>query len=89
MTVSKSRFQSGAGCTFCHQAPLFTVAAKDTIIVEGRSSAIDEQRERMRGKVILKFHEKVDSLLVSGLLANGDELNNKPAVVDAPWGEVT
>lgn len=40
----------------------------------------------MRGKVILKFHEKVDSLLVSGLLANWDELNNKPAVVDAPVG---
>ena len=54
---------------------------------EGRSPAIDAQRERMRAKVILKFHEKVDSLLVSGLLANGDELNNKPAVVDAPVGK--
>ena len=31
--------------------------------------------------------EKVDSLLVSGLLANGDEMNNKPAVVDAPVGK--
>jgi len=41
----------------------------------------------MRAKIILKFHEKVDSLLVSGLLANGDELNNKPAVVDAPVGK--
>jgi hypothetical protein len=72
---------------YFNQAPLFTVAARDTIVVEGRSPAIDAQRERMRAKVILKFHEKVDSLLVSGLLANGDELNNKPAVVDAPLGK--
>ncbi|HYN81505.1 MAG TPA: M14 family zinc carboxypeptidase [Gemmatimonadaceae bacterium] len=72
---------------YFNQAPLFTVAARDTIVVEGRSPAIDAQRERMRAKVILKFHEKVDSLLVSGLLANGDELNNKPAVVDAPVGK--
>jgi hypothetical protein len=40
----------------------------------------------MRAKVILKFHDKADSLLVSGLLVAGDELVGKAAVVDAPVG---
>ncbi|MEO7501717.1 MAG: M14 family zinc carboxypeptidase [Gemmatimonadaceae bacterium] len=80
-------YESSSFPIYFSQAPLFTVAAKDTIVVEGRSPAIEAERERMRAKVILKFHEKVDSLLVSGLLANGDELNNKPAVVDAPVGK--
>jgi hypothetical protein len=40
----------------------------------------------MRGRVILRFHEKSDSLLVSGLLVAGDELAGKAAVVDAPVG---
>ena len=48
--------------------------------------AMAEQQERMRAHVVLRFHEKVDSLLVSGLLANGDELAGKAAVVDAPVG---
>jgi hypothetical protein len=43
--------------------------------------------ERMRGRVILRFHERADSLLVSGLLVSGDELAGKPAIVDAPVGE--
>jgi hypothetical protein len=80
-------YESTSFPVYFNQSPLFTVAPKDTIVVEGRDPALDAARERMRGKVILKFHEKVDSLLVSGLLANGDELNNKPAVVDAPVGK--
>jgi hypothetical protein len=80
-------YESSSFPIYFSQSPLFTVAPKDTILVEGRNPALDEQRERMRAKIILKFHEKVDSLLVSGLLANGDELNNKPAVVDAPVGK--
>jgi len=70
------------------QAPLFTVTPKDTLGgSEGVDPAIEAARERMRAKVILKFHEKADSLLVSGLLAGGDELTNKAAVVDAPVGK--
>jgi hypothetical protein len=40
----------------------------------------------MRAHVILRFHDKADSLLVSGLLVAGDELAGKAAVVDAPVG---
>ena len=35
---------------------------------------------------ITLVHDKADSLLVPGLLANGDELAGKAAVVDAPVG---
>jgi hypothetical protein len=62
------------------------VTPRDTVPVENQDPAIAAQRERMRAHVILRFHEKADSLLVSGLLANGDELAGKAAVVDAPVG---
>jgi hypothetical protein len=45
-----------------------------------------DERERMRAKVILRYHEKADSLLVSGLLAGGEEMAGRAAVVDAPVG---
>ena len=44
------------------------------------------QSPRMRARTILRFHEKADSLLVSGLMVGGDELAGKAAVVDAPVG---
>jgi hypothetical protein len=72
---------------YFNQQPLFTVTPRDTTIApEGQSPSIAAERERMRAKVILKFHDKVDSLLVSGLLVAGDEMNGKAAVVDAPVG---
>jgi hypothetical protein len=40
----------------------------------------------MRARTILRFHEKADSLLVSGMQVGGDELAGKAAVVDAPVG---
>ena len=42
--------------------------------------------DRARGRVLLRFHERADSLLVSGLLVTGNELAGKPAIVDAPVG---
>ncbi|MBA3645385.1 MAG: hypothetical protein H0W63_04345 [Gemmatimonadaceae bacterium] len=79
-------YESSSFPVYFNQAPIFTVAARDTIGVEGRDPAIGAQFERNRAKVILQFHKTADSLLVSGLLAGGDELNGKPAVVDAPVG---
>ena len=46
-----------------------------------------EAAEEQRARVILKFHSKEDSLLVSGLLVSGNELAGKAAVVDAPLGK--
>ena len=40
-----------------------------------------------RARVLLKFHQRPDSLLLSGLLTNPEELANKAAVVDAPLGK--
>jgi hypothetical protein len=40
-----------------------------------------------RARVVVRFHETADSLLVSGLLDNGGELAGKAAVVDAPVGK--
>jgi hypothetical protein len=80
-------YESTSFPVYFSQGPLFTVTPRDTLGgTEGVDPAIEAARENMRAKVILKFHEKVDSLLVSGLLANGDELNNKAAVIDAPVG---
>lgn len=64
-----------------------SVTPRDTAAnVDGIDPAILEQRERGRAKVILRFHDKADSLLVSGLLVAGDEPVGKAAVVDAPLG---
>ena len=67
--------------------PLFAIQARDT---SGRLDAIDpaivSQMDRVRGRVLLRFHERADSLLVSGLLVSGNELAGKPAIVDAPVG---
>ena len=71
---------------YFNQTPVLNVQPRDTIGVEGRDPAISQQQERMRARVILRFHEKSDSLLVSGLLVAGDELAGKAAVVDAPVG---
>ena len=79
-------YESPSFPVYFSQAPVFNVTPRDTIPVEGRDPAIAAQQERMRAKVILRFHDKADSLLVSGLLAGGDELAGKAAVVDAPVG---
>jgi hypothetical protein len=79
-------YESASFPIYFSQAPIFNVTPKDTVLAEGRDPAFAEQQERMRAHVILRFHDKADSLLVSGLLANGDELAGKGAVVDAPVG---
>jgi hypothetical protein len=79
-------YESPSFPVYFSQAPIFNVTPRDTIPVEGRDPAIAVLQERMRAKVILRFHDKPDSLLVSGLLVAGDELAGKAAVVDAPVG---
>jgi hypothetical protein len=79
-------YESASFPIYFSQAPIFNVTPKDTILAEGRDPAFALQQERMRAHVILRFHDKADSLLVSGLLVAGDELAGKAAVVDAPVG---
>jgi hypothetical protein len=72
---------------YFNQSPLLAVQPRDTT---GRLDAVDPSIvadiDRQRGRVILRFHDKADSLLVSGLLVNGSEMAGKAAVVDAPVG---
>ena len=73
---------------FFNQAPVMGVTPRDTLQDnEGVDPGLVTLREAQRARVILKYHEKADSLLVSGLLAGGDELAGKAAVVDAPLGK--
>ncbi|HLL71759.1 MAG TPA: hypothetical protein VK363_10025, partial [Pyrinomonadaceae bacterium] len=41
---------------------------------------------RERPRVVLRFAREERDLLVSGMLANGSELANRPAIVDVPVG---
>jgi hypothetical protein len=81
-------YESGSFPVYFSQQPLLSVTPKDTTnTTEEVDPSIDAAREKTRAKVILKFHDKADSLLVSGLLAGGDEMAGKAAVVDAPVGK--
>ena len=50
-------------------------------------SSITRALDAQRARVIVKFHDAADSLLVSGLLDHGSELAGKAAVVAAPVGK--
>ena len=76
---------------YFNQAPLLSVQQPDTSVTARENEAIMDpaqvaEQKRMRGRVILQFHERADSLLVSGLLVGGEELARKAAVIDAPLG---
>jgi len=73
------------------QSPLLTVQQADTSVgAREREAQMDPAMvaaiDAMRARVVLQFHERQDSLLVSGLLVGGSELAKKAAVVDAPLG---
>jgi hypothetical protein len=74
------------------QSPLLGVQERDTSVT-GRereaamSPSMVAEIEAQRAQVVLRFHERQDSLLVSGLLVAGNELTKKAAVVDAPLGQ--
>jgi hypothetical protein len=72
---------------YFNQAPVLAVTPRDTSAnTEGIDPAVLDQTERMRARVILKFPDRQDSLLISGLLVGGDEMAGRAAVVDAPLG---
>ena len=73
---------------YFNQSPVMSVTPRDTTADNnGIDPAIVAAREAQRAKVILRYHNTADSLLVSGLLAGGTELAGRAAVVDAPVGK--
>ena len=80
-------YQGSSFPIYFNQTPVMSVTPRDTTAENlGIDPAIVAAREAMRAKVILRYHQTADSLLVSGLLAGGTELAGRAAVVDAPVG---
>ena len=73
---------------YFNQAPLLSVSTRDTMNTREPliDTAIVSEIERMRARVILRFHSQADSLLMSGLLVGGSDMAGKAAVIDAPVG---
>ena len=69
------------------QAPLLQVDSLDSRGSEQtRDSSVLRDLARTLPRVIVRFHPRADSLLISGLLDGGSELAGKAAVVDVPHG---
>jgi hypothetical protein len=73
---------------YFNQAPLLSVSTRDTMNTREPliDTAIVNETERMRARVILRFHSQADSLLMSGLLVGASDMAGKAAVIDAPVG---
>jgi hypothetical protein len=71
---------------YFNQSPLFQVDTS-TDIPEDQDPGLTAEQARARPRVVLSFHQKRDSLRLSGLLVNGEELAGRPAVLDAPVGQ--
>ena len=73
---------------YFNQAPLLSVSTRDTMNTREPliDTAIVNETERMRARVILRFHSQPDSLLMSGLLVGASDMAGKAAVIDAPVG---
>jgi len=69
------------------QGPLLQADSADRRGSEQRrDSAAIRDGWRQLPRVIVRFHDRTDSLLVSGQLESGGELAGRPAVVDIPNG---
>src|SRR5687767_206061 len=80
-------YESSTFPLYFNQSPVLAVTPRDTAnppqnVDSGYTAAI----ERNRAQVVLRFHTRADSLLLSGLLVGGDELAGRAAVVVAPNG---
>jgi hypothetical protein len=71
---------------YFNQSPLFQVDTS-TDVPEDQDPGLTADQARTRPRVVLSFHQKRDSLRLSGLLVNGEELAGRPAVLDAPVGQ--
>jgi len=72
---------------YFNQSPLFQVDTSAERGTEQRQdSSLVADRRRQRPRVVLRFHPKADSLLVSGLMDGGGELAGRPAILDVQLG---
>jgi hypothetical protein len=71
---------------YFNQQPLFQVDTS-TEIPEDQDPGLTAEQARARPRVVMSFHQKKDSLRLSGLLVSGEELAGRPAVIDAPVGQ--
>ena len=71
---------------YFNQQPLFQVDTS-TEVPEDQDPGLTAELARARPRVVMGFHQKRDSLRLSGLLVNGEELAGRPAVIDAPVGQ--
>ena len=71
---------------YFNQTPLFQIDTS-TEVPEDQDPGLTAAQARARPRVVLSFHQKRDSLRLSGLLVNGEELAGRPAVLDAPVGQ--
>ena len=49
-------------------------------------STVLAESDRMRARVVIRWAQNADSVLISGLIAGGSEMAGKAAVIDAPVG---
>lgn len=69
------------------QGPAMSVTPRDTTGRDAMLAAsVRDAQERARARVLVRWHARPDSLLVSGLLVGGEDLAGRAAVVDAPVG---
>jgi hypothetical protein len=71
---------------YFNQTPLFQVDTS-TEVPEDQDPDLTREQARARPRVVLSFHQKRDSLRLSGLLVAGEELAGRAAVLDAPVGQ--
>ena len=71
---------------YFNQVPLFQVDTS-TDVPEDQDPGLTAEQARARPRVVFGFHQKRDSLRLSGLLVGGEELAGRPAVLDAPVGQ--
>ena len=73
---------------YFNQSPLFQVDTS-TEVPEDQDPDLTREQARARPRVVMGFHQKRDSLRLSGLLVAGEELAGRPAVPTPRWGRDT
>jgi hypothetical protein len=80
---------------FFSQAPVLQVSGGGAAVTSGPpmgiggrpvDAAVLAEADRNRARVVVRWSQNADSLLMSGLIASGGEMAGRAAVIDAPVG---